>query len=126
MSQNFYIKKNSTMPILQMKVVNDGRFDYKKIYDRLESCNITFSMIDDKGNYRVYNKQGLLIPINKTNTSSDEFYIGYKFTKKDTKKVGVFKAEFKIDFLDDDSTLIVPILEDLYVNITDSFTKSNF
>ncbi len=44
MSQNFYIKKNSTMPLLKMKVVNDGRFDYKKIYENLESANITFSM----------------------------------------------------------------------------------
>lgn len=126
MSQNFYIKKNSTMPLLKMKVVNDGRFDYKKIYENLESANITFSMIDDRGNYRVYNKLGLLIPSEEINSDYDYFYIGYKFTQKDTKKIGVYKAEFKIDFPNDNSTLIVPIMEDLYVNITDSFTKSNF
>ena len=114
------------MPILQMKVVNDGRFDYESIFDRLETANITFSMVDEKGRYRVYNKPGLLIPIDSLNDSGEGFYIGYNFNEKDTSKVGIYKAEFKIDFLDDNSTLIIPIREDLYVNITDSFTKSNF
>ncbi|MCX5704127.1 MAG: glycosyltransferase family 2 protein [Candidatus Omnitrophica bacterium] len=40
------------------------------------------------------------------------------------KKYGFFKAEFKIDFLDDGCSLIVPIREDLFVNVLDSFTKS--
>ena len=37
---------------------------------------------------------------------------------------GTFKAEFKIDFLDDGCSLIVPIYEDLYVTIADSFVNS--
>ena len=127
MAQNFYIRKKSTLPVLKMKVVNDGRYDYRKIFDRLESANITFSMIDEKGKHRVYNKTGLLIPVDKeVCKENQEFYIGYKFTEKDTKKVGVYKAQFKIDFTDDNSTLIVPIEEDLYITVSDSFTKSNF
>lgn len=125
MAQHFFIKKDSTLPILTMKVVNDGRYDYKKIFDRLENAAITFSMVDEKGNYRVFNKQGLLIPVTKIACpEEDEFYIGYQFTEKETKKVGSYKAEFKIDFLDDGATLIVPIREDLYVNVVDSITDS--
>ena len=48
MAQHFLIKKDSTLPILTMKVVNDGRYDYKDIFDRLENAAITFSMVDEK------------------------------------------------------------------------------
>jgi hypothetical protein len=125
MAQHFFIKKDSTLPILKMKVINDGRFDYKKIFDRLENAAVTFSMTDEKGVPRIYNQQGLLIAVEKENCPEDEeFYIGYQFKLKDTKKVGCYKAEFKLDFLDDGAALIVPIREDLYVNVIDSITNS--
>lgn len=125
MAQHFFIKKDSTLPILKMKVVNDGRFDYKKIFDRLENAAVTFSMVDEKGVPRVYNQQGLLIPVEKVACpEEEEFYIGYQFKLKDTKKVGCYKAEFKLDFLDDGASLIVPIREDLYVNVVDSIVDS--
>ena len=59
MAQNFFIRKNSNLPILKIKPINDGRSDFRQIYDRLENAAITFSMIDDKGIYKVFNKQGL-------------------------------------------------------------------
>ena len=126
MAQHFFIKKNSTLPIIKMKVVNDGRYDYKKIFDRLENAAITFSMVDEKGTPRVYNQQGILIDVeNLTCPECEEFYIGYVFNAKDTKKVGCYKAEFRLDFLDDGSSLIVPIREDLYVNVIDSITNTD-
>lgn len=125
MAQHFFIKKDSTLPILTMKVVNDGRFDYKKIFDRLENAAVTFSMVDEKGVPRVYNQQGLLIPVIKECCPEDEeFYIGYQFKEKDTKKVGMYKAEFRLDFLDDGASLVVPIREDLYVNVVDTITNT--
>jgi hypothetical protein len=106
-------------------VINDGRKTYRTIYDRLENAAITFSMIDDKGNYKVFNKQALLLPVDKEICPEDgEYYLGYKFDIKDTNVAGVFKAEFKIDFLDDGCSLVVPIREDLYVNVLDSFIKT--
>lgn len=125
MAQNFFIRKNSNLPVLKVKVVNDGRKDFRKIYDRLENAAITFSMIDDKGNYKVFNKQALLLPVDKEICPEDgEYYLGYSFEDRDTNVAGFFKAEFKIDFLDNGYSLIVPIREDLFVNVLDSFTKS--
>lgn len=125
MAQHFFIKKNSTLPILKLKVVNDGRYDYKKIFDRIENAAVTFSMVDEKGFPRVYNQQGLLIPVEKFNCpENEEFYIGYQFKPKDTKKVGCYKAEFKLDFLDDGATLITPIREELYINVVDSVIQT--
>ena len=125
MAQHFFIKKDSTLPILKMRVINDGRYDYKRIFDRIENAAVTFSMVDEKGVPRVYNQQGLLFSVEKEVCPEDEeFYIGYQFKLKDTKKVGCYKAEFKLDFLDDGASLIVPIREDLFVNVIDSITNS--
>jgi len=125
MAQNFFIRKNSNLPILKLKVINDGRNMYRTIYNRLENATITFSMVDDDGNYKIYNKQGLLLPVDKELCKEDgEYYLGYEFTEKDTNKAGTYKAEFRINFLDEGVSLVVPIREDLYVNVLDSFTKS--
>lgn len=125
MAQHFFIRKNSELPVLQMKVINDGRDDYKRIFEGLENAAITFSMRNvETGRYKVYNKQGLVIPIEDEACGKTEYYIGYKFTKKDTNTAGCYQAEFKIDFLDDGCSLILPIYEDLYVNVMDSFVNS--
>lgn len=125
MGQNFFIKKNSELPLLQMKVVNDGRSDYKKIFDNLENAAITFSMMDiSNGSYKIFNKPALIIPVTCEGCPNTEYYIGYKFNKKETNKFGIYKGEFKIDFFDDETSLIVPIYEDLFINIGDSFVNT--
>lgn len=128
MAQNFFIRKNSQLPILKMKVNNDGRNDYKKIFKDLENATITFSMKElgcSSCKYKVYNKAGLVIPVVNNDCGTEiEYYIGYKFTKKDTDTAGSFRGEFKIDFLDENITLIVPIREELIVNVLDSQTLS--
>ena len=53
-----------------------------------------------------------------------EYYIYYKWTKKDVKKTGRFEGQFIIYFHDDNTELIAPIRENLYINISDSFVKS--
>lgn len=125
MAQHFFIKKNSELPILQMKVINDGRNDYKKIFDNLENAAITFSMMNVESNrYKVFNKQALIIPVLNESYGDTEYYIGYKFSKNETNMAGTFKGEFKIDFLDDGTSLVIPIYEDLFINIADSFVNT--
>ena len=128
MAQNFFIRKNSELPILKMKVINDGRSDYKKIFNNLENAAVTFSMKEigcSSCKYKVYNKTGLVIPVTNNDCGTKiEYYIGYKFTKKNTDTVGSFRGEFKIDFLDDGCSLIVPIREELIINVLDSQTNS--
>lgn len=125
MAQHFFIKKNSELPILQMKVINDGRNDYKKIFNNLENAAITFSMMNIESNrYKVFNKQALIIPVLDETCGETEYYIGYKFSKNETNMAGTFKGEFKIDFLDDGTSLVIPIYEDLFINIADSFVNT--
>ena len=109
-----------------MQVWDDGRSDYKDFHRRLENAAITFSMINEKGVYKVANKSAIIIPkVLDICEENVEYYIGYKFTEKDTNTVGCFRGQFKITFLDDDCTLIVPVKEDLFINVIDSFVKSD-
>jgi hypothetical protein len=127
MAQNFFIKKNSQLPILQLKIINDGRNDYKKIFQELENAAITFSMINyETGRYKVFNQPALLIPVDNDSclVGQQEYYLGYKFKKKEVNTAGVYKGEFKIDFFSDNTSLIVPIYEELFINISDSFVNS--
>ena len=37
---DFYINKNSTLPILKLDVIQDGRNDVKQIYELIQNSNI--------------------------------------------------------------------------------------
>jgi hypothetical protein len=125
MPQYFFIKKNSELPILQMRVINDGRSDYKKVLENIENYTITFSMRNtETGRYGVFNKPALVIPMQNEACEITEYHIGYKFSKKETSIKGTYKAEFKINNQDGECVLILPVRNELFVNIADSFVNS--
>lgn len=125
MPQYFFIKKNSELPILQMRVINDGRSDYKKLLDNIENYTILFSMKNtETDRYRVLNKPALIIPVKNEGCDTIEYHIGYKFSKKETSIKGTYKAEFKINDQNGNCVLILPIRNELFVNIADSFVSS--
>ena len=46
MAQSFFITKDSTLPNLRLEVINDGRYDFKKLYLALQAADVTFTMTD--------------------------------------------------------------------------------
>lgn len=129
---DFFINKNSTLPILIMELIMDGRNDYMNTTynDLLENSSLTFSMRNVKNNkLKIANKEAeiLLKPsiYNDENSMNKEYYLAYKWTEKDTNEIGRFEGQFKLIFHTNNTELIVPIREKLYININDSFVKSN-
>ena len=127
----FTIRQNSKLPSLRMKLYRDGRDDYNRFDDLLENSVITFAMKDEKtGIYKVANKEAKIILKDPCDINSKkEYYIVYDFTTDDTDKPGVYLGQFKITFLNDclqtNGDLIVPIAEELYIHVIDSFVKSD-
>jgi hypothetical protein len=118
---DFFIKKNATLPLLKLAVIKDGRSDYHNFMDLIESSTILFSMIDvETGIPKIVSKQAGFV--SKTfidpNTPT-EYYIYYNFTKKDTNKVGRYEGQFMLK--NEQGDLIVPIREQLFITIQDSF-----
>lgn len=117
----FYIKKGATLPLLKMQIVKDGRSDYHKFMDLIETSTILFSMIDaDTGIPRFLSKPAGFVSKNFLNeTAPTEYYVYYQFTAKDTNKPGRYEGEFL--FKNEQGNLIVPLREKLYITIQDSF-----
>ena len=122
----FFIRKDSTDPILKMQLVLDGRNDFNSFHDKLANSSIYFSMKDETtGIPKVVNRPAGIVAKTPTSVNSPtEYYVFYKWTAKDVRKTGRFQGQFVIYFHDDNSELIVPIRENLYINITESFVKS--
>ena len=121
---NFYIKKGADLPILKVEPIKDGRSDYKKFMEDLESSTILFSMVDSKtGIYKIANADAYLVAKETIEpTPIVEYYIYYQFKKRETNTPGIYKGEFLIRNQNGD--LILPLREELTIIILDSFTKN--
>ena len=120
----FYINKTATLPILKLELIQDGRNDFRKFYDMIQNSNITFSMSDViTGNKRIGKKSAGTSLVLPEDCVGDRYYLVYQFTEHDTAKAGRYVAQFNIDFLDGSGTLIVPIREQLFINILDNDIK---
>ena len=121
----FFIKKNATLPLLKLQVVKDGRSDYHNFMDLIESSSIIFSMVDvETGIPKITSKPARFV--SKTfidpNTPT-EYYIYYPFTKRDTNKVGRYEGQFMLK--NEQGDLIVPIREQLFITVQDSFISDS-
>lgn len=122
----FFINKNSLLPELKLRIIQDGLTDYKNVFDELQNASITFSMRNiETGEYKIANKPGKLY---LRETDQDEaipqYYIGYEWKEKDVNKIGDYEAQFDIK-LGNGKNLIVPRNEKLYIHINDSYVISS-
>jgi hypothetical protein len=114
----FFIQQNSTLPILKMDVVRDGRTkSYETLYKILDNSTLRFSMVcEDDGIQKIFMKDAYLVNKERRNPDSPvEYYIYYKWDLKDTNKKGRFVGQFSIIL--ENGELISPIRENLYINI---------
>jgi hypothetical protein len=121
----FLINQDSTLPTLKLEVIDDGRNNYNKIYDNLQNSSITFSMYDVKdGSIRISNAPAEIFLASDQSTGFCERYlIGYKWKERDTKKNGLYKGIFTINFLDGSGILKVPIEDELFISINKTSIK---
>lgn len=115
----FFIRKNSTLPKLQIEVINESRFGYAQLDELLSVSTITLSLFDpEKEVYKLVNRPATA----HANDDGSGFYISYQFTQKETSKLGRYLATFKI--VNARGEYEVPVNDDLYVTITESFADS--
>lgn len=126
---NFFIKKNSTLPELKFPLVQRLREKYDLTDEMMENVAVTFSMMDaDSGVYHIANVPATLVVNNDRPSHPDEikYTLIYRFKLKDTKKTGRFLGDFKIDFLGEGNCGKITLPTEGYINIiiSDSLTKT--
>lgn len=121
----FHINKNSTLPVLKLELINDGRNDFRKFNDKIQNANVFFTMTDViTGVKRVARKLATIEQIEpRTDCTGDQFYLVFQFNQKQTANAGRFAGQFEIDFLDGSGVLLVPIREELFINVLDGSIK---
>ncbi len=127
---NFYIKKDSTKPVLKYQLTQKIREQYDITDDMLENVAITFSMIDaETGLYRIANVAGDIIINNDRPAYPDEvqYTLVYNFTLANTAKTGRYIGEFVLDFLGNNNCgkIKLPTSDTINIIINDSITKTS-
>jgi hypothetical protein len=124
--QEFNIKKGSVNPVLEMELINDGRYDFQKslINDALQDSVVTFSMKDEETGILKISKSKANIVLADEDSCQERYVLQYKWNKRDTLKEGIYNAWFEINFNGNISSdgveyptgnLIVPVEEELRV-----------
>jgi hypothetical protein len=117
----FFIKKNATLPILKLQVVKDGRSDYNSFMDMIEESSIFFSMTNvETGIPKIStNPAGFVEKVLLDPNADPEYYIYYQFKPQDTNKTARYEAQFLLR--NSQGVLILPIREQLFINVQESF-----
>lgn len=126
--QEFYIRKGSVNPLLEMELINDGRYDFQKslINDVLQDSVVTFNMVDEEtGLLKIGNAEAEIV-LAEEGGCSEKYVLRYRWKERDVAKKGVFNAWFEIKFNGNivsdgveypTGNLIVPVEEELRVFI---------
>lgn len=115
----WFIKKNATLPVIKVKLSQNGRSDYMKTMSVLSESEVYFSMIDSETGIPKISSVSASTESGLTEDGQVEYYTYYQFKKNQTKKLGRFVGEFMIK--NSDGTLFLPTTEKIYINIIESF-----
>jgi hypothetical protein len=121
----FFIKQNATLPVLKMQIVKDGRSDYVVFMDQLEVSTIYFSMINTaNGIPKVVSAPANIVEKTFAELGTPvEYYVYFQFTSTMTNTPGRYVGQFLIK--NDEGNLILPIREELYINVQPSFISES-
>lgn len=126
--QEFFIRKNSLNPVLEMELINDGRYDFQKslINDALQDSLVTFSMVEEESGLLKVSKAPCNIILADDESCQERYLLQYKWKDRDVNKEGVYRGWFEINFNGNISSagvdypegnLIVPVEEELRITI---------
>jgi hypothetical protein len=101
-TETFVIKRNDTLPALQISIATKGNLGQKTGYNLSGVTGITFTMIDDCNNCKV-NAQTAQIICSSGGT------IQYNWQSGDTDESGVYQGEFELNYADGSRMSIPPI-----------------
>jgi hypothetical protein len=126
MAQYFFIKQNSILPSIRMELIEDGRHDFHKLHECIQSADITFTMVNIDTNVTKVAKGKAYIKLRENDDCTEQYVICYDWKAHDTKEAGTYEGTFEINFdgniKNDEYTypsglLITPIREKLIITI---------
>lgn len=96
--QTFIINQYSTLPLLKMELIQDGRYEFNKFHDMVQDCTITFTMINKQNNMIKIANAPAYIQLKEHQGCREEYLICYDWKERDVKEKGIFDAYFTLNF----------------------------
>ena len=133
MAQYFTINKGSELPKLRVELMQDGKTDFHKFYLAIQAADsVKFTMTNLETGIKKIAKADAEIVYDENSGCEERYFIQYSWKKRDTNESGTYVGHFHIYFNDEvvadgltfpKGELIVPISEDLIIQINDSCIK---
>ena len=100
--QEFFINKDSVNPVLEMELIDDGKYEFHKslLNYALQGSEVTFSMSDTSTGLLKISKAKANIVLANTNSCEEKYILQYKWKPRDVNKKGMFNGYFDIKFND--------------------------
>lgn len=98
--QEFFIKKGSVNPVLEMELIEDGRYDFNKslLNYALQDSNVYFTMINEETGILKISKAKANIVLVDNDSCEEKYILQYKWTPRDVNTEGCFLGYFEIVF----------------------------
>jgi hypothetical protein len=109
-----------------MELIEDGRHDFHKFHECIQSADITFTMVNIDTNVTKVAKGKAYIKLRENDDCTEQYVICYDWKAHDTKEAGSYEGTFEINFngsiKNDEYTypsglLNMPIRESLLITI---------
>ena len=115
------IKKNATLPIFQIEIAKDGRSDFGRNQDLLNS-SFYISLYDEiTKKFKVSSKPCYITYSSSTVNSEETFYyLNYNLTNRETNSIGSYLVQISIQ--DSTGTIVLPLKEKIYISVLESFS----
>lgn len=116
---SFFIKKSSSLPLLQVDLLLDGRNLYNISESTLTGSTVYFSMYDEETGIKKILKDPTIVVL-----SDEKIVLKYQFNKNKIKKTGNFIGEFFITNSRGDE--IIPIYDKIYIHVIESIFNEDY
>ena len=133
MAQYWTINRGAELPKLRIELIQDGKTDFHKFYIALQAADsVSFTMTNLETGIKKIAKAPAEIVYDENSGCEERYFLQYSWKKRDTNEAGTFIGHFHINFNDQvvadgmaipKGELIVPIEEDLLINIKDNCIK---
>ena len=115
------IKKNATLPLFQIEIAKDGRSDFGRNQDLL---NTTFyiSLYDEVSKKFKVTSKPCYVTYSSSTVNSEEivYFLNYQFTNRETNLSGRYSVQ--ISAQDTNGVIVLPLKEKVYVSVLESFS----
>lgn len=116
----WFIKKNSTLPVFQIEIDKDGRSDFHNNWD-LTGQTVYISLYNEVTKKFLISSKPCYVTYSSSTINDDtQYYLNYQLTYRETSNLGRYNVQLSI--IRNGESIVLPLKEGVYISIIESFS----